>query len=137
MCTGVLLSIPLGLFFFFRRKAPPLPVQCILGFSAFLMSVVWLNLLANEIVSVLEAFGLAFDIESGTILTRGLMTLCMYSFTAFLGLTVLAIGNSVADWVADSAVARSGEPGMAVASCFGAPLVANVIGMSVALIVST
>ena len=29
------------------------------------MSIVWLNLEANELVSVLEAFGLAFDIDSG------------------------------------------------------------------------
>ena len=30
------------------------------------MSIVWLNLEANELVSVLEAFGLAFDIDSCT-----------------------------------------------------------------------
>ena len=55
---------------------------------------------------------------------------------AILGLTVLAIGNSVGDWVADTAVARAGEPGMGVASCFGSPLLNDVLGLSVALIVS-
>lgn len=54
---------------------------------------------------------------------------------AILGLTVLAIGNSVGDWVADTAVARAGEPGMGVASCFGSPLLNDVLGLSVALIV--
>lgn len=56
--------------------------------------------------------------------------------TAILGLTVLAIGNSVADLVADTVVARSGKPEMAIGSCFGAPLLSNVIGLSIALLVS-
>ena len=55
---------------------------------------------------------------------------------AILGLTVLAVGNSVADWVADSIVARKGKPEMALASCFGAPLITHVMGLSFAIIVS-
>lgn len=31
---------------------------------------------------------------------------------AILGLTIIAIGNSVGDWVADTAVARAGHPAM-------------------------
>ena len=61
-------------------------------------------------------------------------TLCHRS--AILGITVLAVGNSVADWVADVAVSRAGEPGMAVAACFGAPMFAHAIGLSIALLVS-
>ena len=57
-------------------------------------------------------------------------------YSAILGLTVLAVGNSVGDWVADTAVARAGEPGMGVASCFGSPLLNDVLGLSIALIVS-
>ena len=53
-----------------------------------------------------------------------------------LGLTVLAIGNCVADWVADTVVARAGKPEMAIASCFGAPLLSHVLGLSIAMIVS-
>ena len=49
---------------------------------------------------------------------------------------MLAIGNSVGDWVADTAVAKAGQPGMGVASCFGSPLLNDVLGLSVALIVS-
>ena len=55
--------------------------------------------------------------------------------SGILGLTVLAIGNSVADWVADVVVARRGKPEMAFASCFGAPLMGVVVGLSAALIV--
>ena len=55
--------------------------------------------------------------------------------TAILGLTVLALGNCVADWVADTVVARGGKPEMAVASCFGSPMLSHVLGLSVAMIV--
>ena len=55
---------------------------------------------------------------------------------AILGLTVLAIGNSVADWVADTVVTLKGKPEMGLASCFGAPLITSVMGLSFALIVS-
>ena len=58
------------------------------------------------------------------------------STSAILGLTVLALGNCVADWVADTLVARAGKPEMAFASCFGSPLLSHVIGLSVAMIVS-
>ena len=54
---------------------------------------------------------------------------------AILGLTVLAVGNSVADWVADTIVASKGKPEMALASCFGAPLITHVMGLSFAIIV--
>ena len=59
------------------------------------------------------------------------------SASAILGLTVLALGNCVADWVADTLVARARKPEMAFASCFGSPLLSHVIGLSVAMIVSS
>ena len=40
-------------------------MQTILGGLAFIMSIVWLNIEANEVVSVLETFGLAFNIDTG------------------------------------------------------------------------
>ena len=52
-----------------------------------------------------------------------------------LGVTVLAIGNSVGDWVADTAVARQGKPAMGVSSCFGSPLLNDVLGLGISLTV--
>ena len=49
-----------------------------------------------------------------------------------MGLTVLAMGNSVGDWVADMAVARAGCPQMGIASCFGSPLLNIVLGLGIA-----
>lgn len=58
-----------------------------------------------------------------------------FVLSAILGLTVLALGNCVADWVADTVVTRAGKPEMAFASCFGSPLLSHVLGLSIAMIV--
>lgn len=42
----------------------------------------------------------------------------------------------MADWVADTVVTRAGKPEMAIASCFGSPLLSHVLGLSIAMIVS-
>ena len=62
--------------------------------------------------------------------------LFIYVHTAILGLTVLALGNCMADWVADTVVAKAGNTQMAFASCFGSPMLSHVLGLSVAFAVS-
>lgn len=37
----------------------------ILGTLAFVMSIAWLNIEANEVVAVLDSFGLLFSIDTG------------------------------------------------------------------------
>ena len=48
----------------------------------------------------------------------------------FLGLTVLAWGNSASDLFANLAVARRGLGEMAVAGCYGGPVFNILVGMS-------
>jgi len=116
------------------------------------MSVVWLDLIANEVVAVLEVFGVMLGIS-----------------TSVLGLTVLAWGNSVGDLVADTATAKAGQVKVrldedrsdsksnipptritnnpfhsslrslqtAIASCFGSPLLSALVGLGIALTIST
>ena len=50
---------------------------------------------------------------------------------------MLALGNCMADWVADTVVAKSGNTQMAFASCFGSPMLSHVLGLSVAFAVSS
>ena len=53
--------------------------------------------------------------------------------TSILGLTVIAVGNSSGDLVANVAAAKSASAKMAVASCFGSPVLMNLIGAGAAL----
>lgn len=47
--------------------------------------------------------------------------------TSILGVTVIAVGNSVGDYVADTAAARGADARMAVAACFGSPLLSSML----------
>lgn len=56
----------LALFILLRWKKPPhWCLQILLVPMAFIMAIVWLNLEANEIVSVLRSFGLLLNIDTG------------------------------------------------------------------------
>ena len=84
--------------------------------TAFVMCVVWIYLLAGELVTCLTALGGIMDIPP-----------------AFLGLTVLAWGNSVGDYCTNFSVARQGLGEMAIAGCYGGPVFNILIGLGFAL----
>lgn len=94
--------------------------HALFGVLAFVGAIVWLSLLASELVALLQSLGVMFNVSSGV-----------------LGLTVLALGNSVGDFVADTAVARHGLMATGVASCFGSPLLNDVVGLGITLTVTT
>ena len=53
-------------FFLLKVKSPPhWSMQIVLGTLAFIMSIAWLNIEANEVVAILDAFGLCFGIDTG------------------------------------------------------------------------
>ena len=75
MTAGLVLTVLLVLSL--RPKRPPhWSMQLVLVSFAFVMSIIWLNLEANEVVSVLKAFGLLLDIDTGTynIIARNVIT---------------------------------------------------------------
>ncbi|KAK3310076.1 Sodium/calcium exchanger protein-domain-containing protein [Chaetomium strumarium] len=86
-------------------------VLCFLGF---VIGVAWISTIAGEVVGVLKAFGVILDISE-----------------AILGLTVFAVGNSLGDLVADVTVARLGYPVMALAACFGGPMLNILLGVGI------
>lgn len=94
-------------------------IEKLLGFLAFAGAILWLNLIAEETVAVLESLGTQWGIEA-----------------AVLGVTVLAMGNCVGDWIADLTVTKKGQFATAVATCFGSPLFNDVIGLGVALTIT-
>ena len=97
-----------------RDSGPPRwqPLLVVVGFA---MTIVWLDRIATELIALIETFGHLFHVS-----------------TAILGLTVIAIGNSIGDFVADTAAAREGTVSgarMAVAACFGSPVIMNVVSV--------
>jgi solute carrier family 24 (sodium/potassium/calcium exchanger), member 6 len=78
------------------------------------VSVVWIYTIANEIVNLLTAFGVILNISN-----------------TILGLTFLAWGNSLSDYVADIVTAKQGYPNMAMAACFGGPLFNILLGVGI------
>ncbi|KAK1834668.1 putative sodium/potassium/calcium exchanger [Podospora conica] len=86
-------------------------VLCFLGF---VISVAWISTIAGEVVGALKAIGVILDISE-----------------AILGLTIFAVGNSLGDLVADVTVARLGFPVMALAACFGGPMLNILLGVGI------
>ncbi|KAG9314841.1 Sodium/calcium exchanger protein-domain-containing protein [Chiua virens] len=84
--------------------------RCCMGF---LVSVVWIMMIADEVVNVLQTFGFIFGLSD-----------------AIIGLTIFAIGNSLADLVANTSVAVF-APMMGFSACFGGPMVNILLGIGI------
>jgi sodium/potassium/calcium exchanger 6 len=87
---------------------------------SFLMSLVWLLLIANEIVGVALFFGKVLAIPD-----------------TVMGLVVLAIGNSINDLAASVTIAREGFPSMAVAGAFAGPMFNVLAGIGLPMLIYT
>ena len=87
---------------------------------SFLMSLIWLLLIANEIVGVALFFGKTLGIPD-----------------TVMGLVVLAIGNSINDLAASVTIAREGFPAMAVAGAFAGPMVNVLFGIGLPMLIYT
>ncbi|GAA5821443.1 hypothetical protein JCM11251_004626 [Rhodosporidiobolus azoricus] len=83
-----------------------------LCFLGFFIAMVWILMIVNEVVGVLLTIGHIFGISD-----------------AILGLTIFAMGNSLGDLVANATVARMGYPSMAIAACFGGPMLNILLGV--------
>ena len=85
------------------------------SFIGFSVSVIWIYSLANEVVNLLQAFGVVLSLTK-----------------AILGLTFLAWGNSIGDFVADVTLARQGYPRTGISACYGGPLMNTMLGIGIA-----
>ncbi|KAN0059724.1 hypothetical protein ACQY0O_008296 [Thecaphora frezii] len=86
-------------------------LRCSLGF---LVSVLWIMSIVDEVVSILQTVGLIVGISD-----------------AIIGLTVFAVGNSLGDLVANVTIARLGHPVMAISACFAGPLLNLLLGVGI------
>lgn len=113
-------SCSLAILHYTVEKEPPKTEQIPIIIVAFIMSVFWISTIAGELLNCLAAIGVLLQLPS-----------------ALLGLTVLAWGNSVGDLVADVAVAKAGQPAMAMAGCFAGPMFNMLFGLGTALVMQT
>lgn len=116
----LLASSSLAALHFILEKEPPKNEQISVVLVAFVMSVFWISAVAGELLNCLEALGILLEVPP-----------------SLLGLTVLAWGNSVGDLVADVAVAKAGQPAMAMAGCFAGPMFNMLVGLGSALVILT
>lgn len=89
------------------------PVLSLFGFA---LSAFWLSTIADEVVSIMKALSAIVGLSE-----------------AILGFTVFAIGNCIDDYVADMTVTEHGHPIMALAACFGGPLLNILLGLGVSI----
>ncbi|KAH8113151.1 Sodium/calcium exchanger protein-domain-containing protein [Phellopilus nigrolimitatus] len=85
-------------------------VRCSMGFF---VAVVWIMAIADEVVNVLKTFGFIFGLSN-----------------TIIGLTVFAVGNSLADFVANISVTVF-APVMGFSTCFGGPILNILLGVGV------
>lgn len=89
------------------------------AYVGFVMSILWIYLLATEIISLLKTVGIVFSMTDTAI-----------------GLGILAWGNSLGDIVANLSLAEAGYPRMALGASIGAPLLNLLLGFGLSFTVS-
>lgn len=90
-----------------KFKEPPM-YHNIFAYLGFIVSVAWTFTFASEVVNLLKSIGILLNVSD-----------------VILGLTVLALGNSLGDFVANLSMARQGFPRIGVSACFGGPLMSK------------
>uniref|UniRef100_A0A6I8N3R0 Mitochondrial sodium/calcium exchanger protein n=1 Tax=Ornithorhynchus anatinus TaxID=9258 RepID=A0A6I8N3R0_ORNAN len=98
-------------FFATSNKEPP-RLHWLFAFLGFLVSALWINAAATEVVNVLRTLGVIFQLSN-----------------TVLGLTLLAWGNSIGDAFSDVTLARQGYPRMAFSACFGGIIFNMLVGV--------
>uniref|UniRef100_A0A0K8R802 Putative k+-dependent na+:ca2+ antiporter n=1 Tax=Ixodes ricinus TaxID=34613 RepID=A0A0K8R802_IXORI len=85
------------------------------AYAGFFVGVVWIYVISMEIVRPPSgSVGLVFNISD-----------------AILGLTILAWGNGLLDFLANLNIARKGYPRMSISACFGTPCLTLLLGVGI------
>ncbi|PSN38396.1 hypothetical protein C0J52_18744 [Blattella germanica] len=106
LLIAALISVTLCLFVALTSKRhPPPSYHTAFALMGFVSSIITVYVVVNEVVGVLNAIGFVFSVSDATI-----------------GITIMALGNSIGDLVTTLSLASAGLPRMAFAGCYGGPL---------------
>jgi len=107
---GVAAGILVAVFATKGENPAPRMLRTCMGFF---VAMVWIMAIADEVVGVLQTFGFIFGLSD-----------------AIIGLTIFAVGNSLADFVANMSVAVF-APIMGFSACFGGPMLNMLLGIGI------
>lgn len=110
LAVGCLMALAVYL----KTQSGPLPKAPALALAlfGFAVAATWIDVFADQLVGTLQFFGALVGIPE----------------TA-LGLTVLAMGNSVGDFSTNIAMAKKGLANMAITACFAGPVFNALVGL--------
>lgn len=109
-----IVSAPISLVIIFTStsETPPFYYNAYSSYLGFVVAITWIYTISSEVINLLRAIGIAFNLSN-----------------EIMGLTILAWGNCMLDFITNVSIARKGLPKMAIAACFGGPLMSLLIGI--------
>lgn len=109
-----LISAPISLVIIFTStsETPPSYYNAYSSYLGFIVAITWIYTISSEVINLLRAFGIAFDLSN-----------------EIMGLTIMAWGNCLLDFITNISIARKGFPKMAIAACYGGPLMSTLLGI--------
>lgn len=117
-CLCITISLLCSLFLHYTTSPKSIPSYplCI-SLLTFIMSLIWIWFIANNLIDLFKAIGLLFRIPD-----------------TFLGMTVLTYGNSISDLVLNISLVKSGYGEMALAGSISGPLFNLLVGLGSSLL---
>ncbi|GAB1608004.1 mitochondrial sodium/calcium exchanger protein isoform X1 [Argonauta hians] len=90
------------------------------SFLSFMMSVLWIYLVANEVVNLLMTFGIFFNMSN-----------------VVVGVTFLAWGNSLGDLITDITIAKNNNPRTGISAVYGGQMFNLIMGIGLPFAIAT
>lgn len=109
-----LVTAPVSLLIIFTSSSetPPFYYNAYSSYLGFVVAITWIYTISSEVINLLRALGIAFNLSN-----------------EIMGLTILAWGNCMLDLITNLSIARKGLPKMAIAACYGGPLMSTLVGI--------
>lgn len=93
-------------------ETPPFYYNAYSSYLGFIVAVTWIYTISSEVINLLRAVGIAFNLTN-----------------EIMGITILACGNCMLDFITNISIARKGLPKMAVAACYGGPIMSHLLAI--------